>query len=214
MDSPITPGAVVAARLVALRGSLLWSQEELARRMTAYGLPWSRTTVAKIENMSRQVSVDELVAVAFVLGVSPAALLTPTSWSATVQVTPNTQTHAVAAWRWITGSQQAGGALPDDVLSPAEHEVLLQRYDEACPDFIRTAERRLPGLRRLVRTASNATSAAAMPEPFVDSAYENAAASLELLAEDAAALAKRARSEAALAAKAKPAPTTKRKAAK
>ena len=185
--------------------------------MTIYGMPWSRTTVAKIENTSRQVTVDELVTLAFVLGVSPAALLTPVESDAQMRVTPNTTTAASGVWQRITGATRMGGALPDDVFKLPDDfpklEELDRRFEEAAPDFLKTAERRRPGLRRLVRSASRTASAAAMPDEYAAHSFEGAAQYLDDLIEDATALSKLAKREAARARQA-PAATAKRKATK
>jgi transcriptional regulator with XRE-family HTH domain len=89
-DGSPAPSEVLAARLLDLRNRHGWTQAELADRMTSYGWSWDRTTVAKIEARQRQVSVDEFVALSFVLGVPLAALVTPTASGAKVSVTPKT----------------------------------------------------------------------------------------------------------------------------
>jgi len=80
----------LAGRLRKLRESKVdengrpWSQEELARRMTAAGYPMTHTSVWKIENADkksggRSVPIGEAIGFARVLGVSLAELLLPES---------------------------------------------------------------------------------------------------------------------------------------
>src|SRR5438034_11782353 len=74
---PLTPTAVVAARMHALRTKRGWSAAELARRMQAAGIPWERIVVTKLETGRRaSVSVAELLALAAVLNCPPVMLMT------------------------------------------------------------------------------------------------------------------------------------------
>ncbi|MBV0917258.1 helix-turn-helix transcriptional regulator [Mycobacteroides chelonae] len=50
---------------------------QLSERMTEVGRPMTGNTLSAIENLTRRADVDDLVAVAAALGVSPAALLMP-----------------------------------------------------------------------------------------------------------------------------------------
>lgn len=52
-----------------------WEQRELAERLTAAGRPMSQPIVSRIESGARRIDVDDLVALAAVFGMSPAALL-------------------------------------------------------------------------------------------------------------------------------------------
>jgi transcriptional regulator with XRE-family HTH domain len=77
---PPTPDAITAAlgrRLAELRKAVgIRSQEELGNRMTKLGVRWSRVSVEKLENGRRgAITVQELLALALVLDVSPALLL-------------------------------------------------------------------------------------------------------------------------------------------
>ena len=148
------PSEVLSRRLLEFRSKRLWSQDEVASRMVAYGFSWVRSTVAKVELGTREVAVNELVALAFVLGVSPVSLLVPAETIAQqVHVTPNTVTGSDNAWHWMVGNQPMGGFYPDEILMPGDgsHEAAARFYNEACPDFVVTAEDRAPGLRKLQR---------------------------------------------------------------
>lgn len=65
---------VVGQRLRQVREALNWSQADLAAGMDGLGYAWHQTTVAKTEAARRPLRVDELVALAEVLGVSIDAL--------------------------------------------------------------------------------------------------------------------------------------------
>ena len=68
--------AGVAAMMRTLRTDRGWSAEQLAERVTARGIPWKRGTVTALETGVRAtVSVDELLALTEVFGVSLLELL-------------------------------------------------------------------------------------------------------------------------------------------
>ncbi|MBB1251756.1 helix-turn-helix transcriptional regulator [Streptomyces sp. OF3] len=69
------------------------------------GRPITPSAIAKIEKQQRQVTVDDLTALAEVLDVSPATLLLPAADKAKepVQITPETSAPWQAAWRWVHG---------------------------------------------------------------------------------------------------------------
>lgn len=68
-------GQQVAAAVAELRRRRGWDQKRLAELVTEAGRPMSASIVGKIECGSRRVDVDDLVAIAFALEVSPARLL-------------------------------------------------------------------------------------------------------------------------------------------
>ncbi|GGZ80300.1 helix-turn-helix domain-containing protein [Streptomyces echinoruber] len=68
-------GERVAAAVAALRQSRGWDQRHLAERVTEAGRPMSTSVLGKIEAGARRVDVDDLVALAAALEVSPARLL-------------------------------------------------------------------------------------------------------------------------------------------
>lgn len=73
-QSPVTQ--TITGRMRDGRIARGWSAAELADRMTAVGTPWRRGTVADLENSYRRdVTADELVALARVFNVSVTALL-------------------------------------------------------------------------------------------------------------------------------------------
>ncbi|MER8042719.1 helix-turn-helix transcriptional regulator [Streptomyces sp. NPDC094032] len=76
--SEIGPGGLYVGQAVArLRDSRGWDQAALVARLAAVGLALSQPIVSRVEAGTRRVDVDELLALAAVLGVTPAALLPP-----------------------------------------------------------------------------------------------------------------------------------------
>src|SRR5262249_18530336 len=103
-------------RVRQFRQERKWTQRELADRVAAFGIPnWDDTTVAEIERPGgRGLDVDELLALAFALGVSPLVLLLPADDSP-VRLSPNTVTGSPAnAAAWIRGDLPMGGTRPGE----------------------------------------------------------------------------------------------------
>lgn len=72
--------------------------------MTSAGVKWERSVVANLESGRRQsVSVDELLALAYVLDVAPVHLLVPLSDNVWFHFTPETATPAGLVREWVRG---------------------------------------------------------------------------------------------------------------
>jgi transcriptional regulator with XRE-family HTH domain len=73
-DGPHQAERAFGARVRELRAVRKWTQEALAERMTAMGLPMHQTTVAKLESGSRPTSVAEVASLAAIFGVDMSEL--------------------------------------------------------------------------------------------------------------------------------------------
>ncbi|MFI1951986.1 helix-turn-helix domain-containing protein [Streptomyces xinghaiensis] len=106
------PTRAVAKRLREIRKRRGLTAEQLADRLTEQGVPWQRSTVAKLENGSREnVTIAEWLALAYVLDVAPIHLLVPTDAPAgdVYQVTP-TETATIGDVRaWVRGFEELPG---------------------------------------------------------------------------------------------------------
>jgi transcriptional regulator with XRE-family HTH domain len=107
--APLTPTAVVAAKMRELRGHM--PAEELARRMQAAGIPWTRLVVTKLEKGYRQsISVEELLALSHVLDVAPVNLLIPWDDDAPCWVAAGMPAYpAKQVRRWVRGWPHSAG---------------------------------------------------------------------------------------------------------
>lgn len=76
MPGEADPDAVLARRVRKLREAAQVTQKQLAAKMTGSGHQMYQTTIAKIEAGERPVIIGEAVALALVLGVSLAELVT------------------------------------------------------------------------------------------------------------------------------------------
>lgn len=121
------PHQVIAERVKSLRKGRGWSAEKLAEEMSAVGVPWTRVVVTKLETGRRPgVSVEELLALAYILSVAPIHLMVQPSGADDVdtqyQVTPSgPRTVPSMARAWIRGQSPIG-------------EVDAKRYFAEVPD--------------------------------------------------------------------------------
>lgn len=99
-------GAALQSELEAQRKRRSLSQRALSRHLNDQGTPLSPSQLAKIELGERTVSVDDLVALALVLKVSPIRLLLPDTAAADDEITigsGHTQ-PAFVVWGWAQGT--------------------------------------------------------------------------------------------------------------
>src|SRR3954449_11513187 len=88
----LRPGEAFAIRLHDARTAKRWSQQQLADRLAELGCPIHRVTLAKYEQglqLSQNVSLEHVLAIAVALGVAPIHLFVPfTDASQKLRVTP------------------------------------------------------------------------------------------------------------------------------
>lgn len=97
--------AAVAANTRRVRERRGLSTYQLSRALQEVGRPITPSAISKLERGERRVDVDDLMALAVVLGVSPSALLLPMddSPNSSVEVTGAGAVSAEDAWDWIDG---------------------------------------------------------------------------------------------------------------
>lgn len=104
---------------------------ELSRRLDKLERPIPPLGLRRIEDGTRRVDADDLVAIAVALDVSPVTLLMPSIDSVTeddpVEVTGLPSAAAKASWLWLTAQTPAGGT--EDW---GEHLAFVRR---ACPSW-------------------------------------------------------------------------------
>lgn len=97
--------ATVAENVKRLRDRRGLSIYQLSALLRAVGRPITPAAVGKIERQQRQVTVDDLAALAVIFGVSPSALLLPLTSKAEdpVEITGGGTVDALQAWEWAIG---------------------------------------------------------------------------------------------------------------
>lgn len=97
-------GRAVAANVRVVRERRQVSQQALSVRLADLGRPILSTGIAKIEAGDRRVDVDDLLALAAALNVSPALLLLPDGGEDDpVAVTERLTRPAWSVWMWVEG---------------------------------------------------------------------------------------------------------------
>ncbi|WP_405671487.1 helix-turn-helix domain-containing protein [Streptomyces canus] len=91
-----------------------WSTYELAGKLTKAGRPIAPSAISKIERGERQVTVDDLVALALVLRVNPNALLLPATAEGEVELTGAGTLPAGDVWEWAEGNRPLDMPASDD----------------------------------------------------------------------------------------------------
>jgi transcriptional regulator with XRE-family HTH domain len=116
--------ATVAANVARLRKARGWSIYALAGAMEKAGRPITPSAIAKLEKMQRQVSVDDLTALAAVLRVNPSALLLPLTDdpAEAVEVTGVGEVNSERAWDWVDGE------LPIELIEPGDPSGALLQF--------------------------------------------------------------------------------------
>ncbi|MEU0447361.1 TIR domain-containing protein [Streptomyces tendae] len=97
-------GRRVAERLGQIRRERNLTQGQLSQRLAALERPIAVAALSKIEQGSRRVDADDLVALALAMDVTPNELLLATSarQDEAVQLTPARSMEGAEAWQWAT----------------------------------------------------------------------------------------------------------------
>ncbi|MFD0003548.1 helix-turn-helix domain-containing protein [Streptomyces sp. NPDC127178] len=96
-------GDQVAENLARLRSALRKTTSDLAEHVSQLGVPMTASTITKIETQQRRVTVDELVAFAVALNVSPVTLMLPASDEGRVPLADGLTANWYDAWTWMHG---------------------------------------------------------------------------------------------------------------
>jgi transcriptional regulator with XRE-family HTH domain len=98
------PSEVFRARLREVRRLKRWTQADLAAALVGAGMALGEPAITRMERGPRGVSLDEAIAIAAMLGVSPPHMVVPPEDSDT-QLTPRLAVPAADARAWIRGQR-------------------------------------------------------------------------------------------------------------
>lgn len=104
-------GEAVRANIIRIREGQNLSYAEVTRRLTEAGRAIPELGLRNIERGQRKVDVDELVALAQVLGVAPITLLMPYTEQSTdsVHLTGSRGVTSARLWEWLTAATPLDG---------------------------------------------------------------------------------------------------------
>lgn len=105
--APGTTGVAMMENLKRARGEMTYA--ELSRRLEAVGRPIPPLGLRRIEAGDRRVDVDDLMALALVLNVSPLALLLPHSGQSESSDFGGDSVRNDQLWQWAIGERPLGG---------------------------------------------------------------------------------------------------------
>lgn len=106
--------ARVAENVKMLRTERGFDLADVAHRMAELGRPLSLNGVSKVERGKRGVDVDDLVALALALDVTPNRLLLAPGVDGETLLAPAVVTSERSAWQWATGEHPLPDSAPDD----------------------------------------------------------------------------------------------------
>ncbi|WP_202615924.1 helix-turn-helix domain-containing protein [Arthrobacter sp. H-02-3] len=108
--APGTTGVATMENLKRARGEMTYA--ELSRRLEAIGRPIPPLGLRRIEAGDRRVDVDDLVALAVVLNVSPLALLLPHGGQSETSEIGGDKVRNDELWQWAIGERPLTGGDP------------------------------------------------------------------------------------------------------
>lgn len=104
--APGPTGSHAAASVAQLRNRLKISTTELSRRLDEAGQVIAPTGITRLEKGTRRIDVDDLMALALTLDVTPNRLLLPAEKTdRDVALAPKVSTTWENAWRWASGDE-------------------------------------------------------------------------------------------------------------
>jgi transcriptional regulator with XRE-family HTH domain len=111
-------GETVRANIKRLRKTQGLTLRDLSDRLEQAVRPMGHNTISEIERGARRVDVDDLMALAAALGVSPVVLLMPPTNDAD-ETTDTTvgEVSGLRLWRWLTAEQPLSGDTASEVFA-------------------------------------------------------------------------------------------------
>jgi transcriptional regulator with XRE-family HTH domain len=100
------PSQVFARRMREVREHRGWTQQDLADRLKELGVGIDRATLARIENGTRGLPLDDALVISAALGPSPLHMFVPTNSSEAVALAPKLIESARLVREWIRGRRR------------------------------------------------------------------------------------------------------------
>lgn len=125
-------GHTVAENVKRLREHRGMTIYALSGALDKAGRPITPSAIAKIEKQQRQVTVDDVMALAVVLNTSPISLLLPPKWGETpIKLTDEREITTRTAWRWIRGLSPASdyGVSPSAIVAGPDSDEWEDELD-------------------------------------------------------------------------------------
>ena len=149
-------------RIRQVRERRKWTAKELADRCAEAGAPHiTPTVITNLETRrrkTREITVDEVLVLAHVLGVPPLQLIVPAGSGEELEVVPGVHLDDLAAADWIAGAPEQ--VQLDDIRSPEPGAAALDRWQERIARIVgrearRHRERQKLGAQQLAGRTAN-----------------------------------------------------------
>lgn len=148
-DEALRPSRVFGVQTRRLRLRKEWtSQQKLADRLSELGHAIDRSALARIERGTRGVPLDEALAIAAALEVSPLSLVLPAESGDPIAITPSIVVTSAEARAWLRG---------DEPLPGQDREFFEQELPVEWIDVL--VRRRIQALESVVAALADAWSA-------------------------------------------------------
>lgn len=136
-------GRTVSLNIARIRKDQRLTLRDLAGRLEKVGRRLAHTGISDIENGSRRIDVDDLLAIAAALDVSPVALLMPDTVNGSDEVTATGvgTTTARELWRWLTADSMGRPNAPR--IHPDFDSINVDAWLRSRPEWLNAEE--LPG---------------------------------------------------------------------
>ena len=99
------PSEVFRVRVREARRLKGWTQQQLAGALGALGVKLDATAITRLESGTRRVSLDDVIAIAAALGVSPLHLFVPLDNDLSLNVTPGLALPVLDVRMWVRGQR-------------------------------------------------------------------------------------------------------------
>ena len=149
--SAAAPSEIFAQRVREARNRLNWKQTDLANELDRLGYPMDRTTIARLENNDRKVSLNDFMAICIALSISPLHMLIPVEEEGEeaqqIAAAPEYLVDRAAMARWVKGDMNLPGMDAASFARQMPDEWLKKIMEERAQRFI--AEQPPGALKRL-----------------------------------------------------------------
>ena len=100
-----SPSEVFRARLREVRRLKGWTQQQLADALADAGVKLDASAITRLERGTRGLSLDDVLAIAAALGVSPLHLFVPLDNDEELNVAPSLTANALDVRAWVRGQR-------------------------------------------------------------------------------------------------------------
>lgn len=145
-SAPGETARTMGRNVARLRDARSLSTTKLSAKLQEAGVPMQPSAITRMEKGERRPTVDELMALAVVLGVNPSALLLPPTTEGEAELSGRGKVPASVAWKWVDGKRPLDTPPGDDGSAALDFRL------HARPEGARTVELSTAEIRAAYRS--------------------------------------------------------------